>query len=429
MNQHGAGLKALINDIDDEDTHSVTIIDCVHVPLTVCRDKGPPAIEGQKGDTVAKRVLLTAGDAHGGAKKDMNASTIAQQIALLTDGWMKKGTMQTKVFKYGLRLMAKDVVDSIVDEAFHVLELKDKAARYIQLRWVRMSRLLICKQSFNNPRKMVPTSLEARSAARKERRQREQVQSHAKHKTEQSDGSTQKKIRCPSIHSDEILEQKVSYRNPPGNSQRRAEAKQMKIFERFVHGSTLDDRAIKQSTETMPDMGTTSSRCGEGVNTRSKSALDRRQHKVPLKLESTYNTYTRGSLCASRKKHSSTFKTSARMARILQKREDTTIDDEGNDVRIQQAYAMPNNFERLDMEAEELRLPSIFTTERDKENARNFRSASAEPIGRVIQTLVNAPPISKVNEHTSNQTICFHSDLCDRLPESCFAPVIVVSAT
>ncbi len=114
----------------------------------------------------------------------LDRATIAAQVSQLTSTWMQPGTLQERIYKYGVGLFLRDVVLSVVSGAFEAIDEKKKMSRQRQICWVRLSRN-VCRREERN-RMMgsrMPDALEARSAARRERR--EQQHQHAQHKRQQ----------------------------------------------------------------------------------------------------------------------------------------------------------------------------------------------------------------------------------------------------
>lgn len=308
----------------------------------------------------------------------LDSHTITQQLELLTAQWMRPGTMQETICKYGIKLFCRDLVMSTVDASIVMLEEKEEMMRRRQVRWVKMARELGRIDGLTHPPSRIPSSLDARMAARKERRDKREKECQrplgvADGTWGGSKGSTCSTVASSRRETDSEREMRRKNCEPPGgNLQRRADQRQTKILEQFI---------IHVASESVPMEETAApfTRIARMPPARALKELPR----MPKSLESTYSTYMRAS---QRQKRARQHKLPPRAGSMLDSR---TCDKTPSPESGQRAKAESGQTVRRSKQVDHLHLPSVKTAEHGKENRR---STSAEP---GMRTWSDAPDITK----------------------------------
>ena len=323
------------------------------------------------------------------AVRKWDTSAIAEQFSLLTEGWMREGTLQTKICKYGINLRVREVVHGIVDEAFVIIDQNYRSRREIMFRWVRLSRLAVRVDGLTNPRPCLPASIEARMAARKERREQ---QDQIRLQQEQMKGQKRLKQKANASGATSLNEVKA----PPGfNSERRAAEKQLKVMEKFLKNHLNETRADlgreRRPERCMPEMARRPQWQDSTVSLPP----------VPKRLEGTYSTYMHGVGRLAKSRSKSVMGIQLNAGKVRPAASHNACVEELLQARRQHGKSR----ETEALTAEHRPLPRLPTSERDKENLQNRRSASADPAlqaadARVLSASV-IPGLTKKLQHSS----------------------------
>ena len=323
------------------------------------------------------------------AVRKWDTSAIAEQFSLLTEGWMREGTLQTKICKYGINLRVREVVHGIVDEAFVTIDQNYRSRREIMFRWVRLSRLAVRVDGLTNPRPCLPASIEARMAARKERREQ---QDQIRLQQEQPKGQKPLKQKANASGATVLNEVKA----PPGfNSERRAAEKQLKVMEKFLKNHLNETRADlgreRRPERCMPEMARRPQWQDSTVSLPP----------VPKRLEGTYSTYMHGVGRLAKSRSKSVMGIQLNAGKVRPAASHNACVEELLQARRQHGKSR----EPEALTAEHRPLPRLPTSERDKENLQNRRSASADPAlqaadARVLSASV-IPGLTKKLQHSS----------------------------
>jgi len=336
----------------------------------------------EKQEEVVEANLDAASDAPKRAPPDeaterrLDSHTITQQLELLTAQWMRPGTMQETICKYGIKLFCQDLIMSMVDGSMVVLEEKEGLMRKRQVRWVKIARELCRIDHLAHPPSRIPSSLDARMAARKERREKREERQRPQipvadgtlggsHPTGPSTGSTLSTVASSRREMDD--ERAILRKNcepPGGNLQRRADQRQMKILVQF----------ISQTSRFVPMEET-----GAPLKRMAPAHALKEMPRMPKSLESTYSTYMRASHRQKRARQSGFQKLPPRAGSMLASR---TCDKTLSPTESGQTVSKNKQDDRV-------HLPSVKAAELGKENRR---STSAEP---AIRTWSDVPDINK----------------------------------
>eukprot|EP00802_Teleaulax_amphioxeia_P008421 Tamp_08430.p1 GENE.Tamp_08430~~Tamp_08430.p1 ORF type:complete len:503 (+),score=56.16 Tamp_08430:54-1511(+) len=397
VQEHGANLQALLLDSSDDEPGFDGAEDAVSPARasaapratgakdTAAQEHGGPgeatAAEsiGQSREGGADAVDVTTTDGCSVRLPRLEPSTIAEQVKLLTGQWMVEGTMHSKICKYGISLFVRDIVHGIVDGAFQALDDQDRARRELRVRWVRLSRELCRIDGLLNPPSRLPGALEARVAARKERLQQEEAR-RPRHGSDSAEPSGKQKPRARSGETHELRplfpsafesgtdRSRSKNRDPPGNSQRRAEEKQMKIMAQYLQNcDVLKEDALLVSS---PDLQHRPWVQDSGP-TMPKRTAQELLPRVPKVLDSVVSTYMRGSgRPAKNKRRQRTHALPPRATSMQDRHKNTSV--------LEPAHSMQHPQELLGPDlGQTVRLPRLSS------NKENRRCASAEPASRM----------------------------------------------
>ena len=410
VQEHGANLQALLLDSSDDEPGFDGAEDAVSPARasaapratgakdTAAQEHGGPgeatAAEsiGRSREGGAEAVDVTTTDGCSVRLPRLEPSTIAEQVKLLTGQWMVEGTMHSKICKYGISLFVRDIVHGIVDGAFQALDDQDRARRELRVRWVRLSRELCRIDGLLNPPSRLPGALEARVAARKERLQQEEAR-RPRHGSDSAEPSGKQKPRARSGETHELRplfpsafesgtdRSRSKNRDPPGNSQRRAEEKQMKIMAQYLQNcDVLKEDALLVSSPPACDLQHRPWVQDSGP-TMPKRTAQELLPRVPKVLDSVVSTYMRGSgRPAKNKRRQGTHALPPRATSMQDRHKNTSV--------LEPAHSMQHPQELLGPDlGQTVRLPRLSS------NKENRRCASAEPASRMH----DIPCITKVS--------------------------------
>lgn len=363
MQQQAAELQALLESSDDEPQETGAVRN------EVVSDAFCAKLDGNgKGDA---HPIYTPEGHH------LDPHSIAEQIDLLTDKWMLPGTMQESICKYGIKLFCKDVVSSIVESTFVVLDETIRLRREKEVRWVKLARELCRIDHLMNPPSRIPASLNARMMARKLRRRQQEEEVNFRSQIEQEGTISTKKNAARNKAADlnkrgtddrtklERLDTLKKCGVPVGNLAARAHQRQIKIMQEYIQDFTPPPQTEDkfQLTRITP------------------MQILREPPRMPKSLESTYATYARSSRRPKRSTKSGVPRPprSDSMLATIERNFGTTSSPDVDNPLSKTAQAHGDQI---------VRLPRLNTGEQGKEN----RSASADP---GIRTYSDVPSITK----------------------------------
>ena len=369
MQQQAAELQALLESSDDDSEETGAVRN------EVVSDAFCAKLDGN-GKRDARPIYTPEGH-------HLDPQSIAEQIDLLTDKWMLPGTMQESICKYGIKLFCKDVVSSIVESTFVVLDETNRLRREKEVRWVKLARELCRIDHLMNPPSRIPASLNARMMARKQRRG--QQQEEVKRSQIEQDGTISTKKNAARDKAAELNKRRTDDRTkferldtlkksgaPVGNLAARAHQRQIKIMQEYIQDFTPPP----QTEDKLQLMRI------------APMQILREPPRMPKSLESTYATYAR----SSRRPKRSTKSGAPRPPRsdsvlaTIERNFGTTLSPDVDNPLSKTAQPHGNQM---------VRLPRLNTGEQGKENrmsASRSRSASADP---GIRTYSDVPSITK----------------------------------
>jgi hypothetical protein len=414
VQEHGAKLQALLLGSSDDEAGLDGAEDPIISPAngsaarpeTTCAVDD--ALQGTSTDHEMAGVAVAQDNRGGGDAVDattplrdtrverMDSSTIAEQVKLLTGQWMVEGTMQAKICQYGTRLQVLDIVYGIVEEAMKAHTQHERVRREVRVRWVRLSRERCRIEQLLNPPSRLPGALEARVAARKERLQQEESRRQqpgsvsagplSKQKAQTHCGET-KELRspCPPLTFESGFDRgHRKIRDPPGNSQRRAEQKQNKIMTQYSQRCDyVEDVASgdmhRQSTlwvapPEASDLNLSrQAKDGACASTLPKQAAAELLTRVPEILDSVVWTYMRGSRrpAKNKRRQGALQKTNGGLP-ALPSRAVSMQGRHNNESVLESAHQMqhPQEVHRADG-GQTVQLPRVRTAEGNIENRRS----------------------------------------------------------
>ena len=416
VQEHGANLQALLLESSDDEAGLDGAEDAIISPAngSVTRPEATGAVDDAwQGTRTDQKEAGVEEDSRGGGDavdattplrdthvQRMDSSTIAEQVKLLTGQWMVEGTMQAKICQYGTRLQVRDIVYGIVDEALQAHTQQERARREVRVRWVRLSRERCRIEQLLNPPSRLPGALEARVAARKERLQQEESRRQQPGSVSAGPMSNQKarphcgetkelRSLCPPLAFESGLDRTHrKIRDPPGNSQRRAEQKQNKIMAQYSQRRDYVEDVDMHRQGTLwvasPEASdlNLSRQAKDSAPTLPKQAATQLLPRVPEILDSVVWTYMRGSLrpAKNKRRQGALHKTNGGLP-ALPWRAASMQGRHNNDSVLESAHPMQHPPElHMGDGGQTVQLPRVRTAEGNKENRR---SASAEPASRM----------------------------------------------
>jgi hypothetical protein len=415
VQEHGANLQALLLESSDDEAGLDGADDPIILPAngSAARPEATGAVDdawqGTRTDHEEAGVADAQDNRGGGDAVDattplrdtrverMDSSTITEQVKLLTGQWMVEGTMQAKICQYGVRLNVRDIVYGIVEEAHQAHTQQERARREVCVRWVRLSRERCRIEQLLNPPSRLPSALEARVAARKERLHQEESRRQqpgsvsagplSKQKARPHCGET-KELRslCPPLTFESGFDRgHHKIRDPPGNSQRRAEQKQNKIMAQYSQRCDyVEDVASgdmhRQGTRWVAsrEASDLSRQAKDGTPTLPKQAATELLPRVPEILDSVVWTYMRGSgrPAKNKRRQGALQETNGGLPALPSRA--ASMQGRHNDSVLESAHPMlhPQEVRRADG-GQTVQLPRVRTAECNKENRRSVSAGPA----------------------------------------------------